>query len=348
MSVNSLRLRIPSWITVPLTIMALLVGPAHGGDYRPGPGPLAVVAEDRTWTDQVRDLPIPIRVFAPDLKAGIGPFPLMLISHGGGESRHSFEYLGQYWASYGYLVVVANHVDSDDAAYRRVVEQKHMMPRGMEKYDQRNETFQFLLDRLLSKQLDDPLLKGRIDPERVGVSGQCAGSTTVLISVGLTVPPDLSQNLANIPFPAQHVDKRVRAVVAMGPQVKWSWDKISPDVPILYVVGTDDFDWMPQVKSNPQIVREPYERTPGPDKYLVTLKGAKHYAFTDSAAPGYAAYLPVKKRDPRHHACIQQASTAFLDAYLKGDAAALDWLQAGKLEATGEGLCIQEERLKGN
>ncbi|MCI0749087.1 MAG: hypothetical protein L0Y32_00895 [Nevskiales bacterium] len=329
------------FVALALAAVTLPVTSVHAGNYQPGSGQLAVVAEDHTWADKTRGLQIPVRVFAPTLKAGMGPFPLVVISHGGGESRHSYEYLGQYWARNGYLVVVANHQDSDDVIYRQVVEKENKMPTRLENYVQRSETIQFLLNRLLSGKLHDPLLKGRIDPERVSVSGQCAGSTTALHTVGLTIPPAEKTKVA---FPDERHDERVKAVVALGPQPVWLWDKIQQNIPILFVTATHDFNWAPPVKSDPRIIRRPYDRSPGIHKYLVELSGAQHFAFTDSAAPGYSAFLPVKDRDPRHHECIQQATTAFLDAYLKGNTAALEWLQSEKLEEASQELCKQEHR----
>ncbi len=338
------------WIAVlALAAITLLEDrPVRAADYQPGSGKLAVVAEDHTWTDQAQKRDIPVRIYAPDPKAAAGPFPLIVLSHGGGESRASFDYLGKYWARNGYLVVCTNHLGSDDVAYREMFKNK----RGSEtnKHFLRPEDIRFVVDHLFSKELDVALLKGRMDLERFSVSGQCAGSTSALGTVGLTINlPDKPR----VSFP----DKRVKAVITLGPQLPYqtagggkfgvheqSWATVNEGAPVLVVTGTKDFTWIPAVKEKPDLVRMPYDRLPGTDKYLLELRDAEHHAFTDSADPGYSVILPLGKRDPRHHECIQQATTAFLDAYLKGDKAAREWLQTKRLEETTKGLCKQEHR----
>jgi hypothetical protein len=60
---------------------------------------------------------------------------------------------------------------------------------------------------------------------------------------------------------------------------------------------------------------------PPGSKYELVLDGAEHSAFTDRALPGDA--LP---RDPNHHRAILALSTAFWDAFLRGDESARRWL----------------------
>jgi hypothetical protein len=56
-------------------------------------------------------------------------------------------------------------------------------------------------------------------------------------------------------------------------------------------------------------------------KYELVLEQAEHSAFTDRALPG-----DKNNRNPNHHKAILAISTAFLDAYLRDDAAAKTWL----------------------
>lgn len=51
------------------------------------------------------------------------------------------------------------------------------------------------------------------------------------------------------------------------------------------------------------------------------LDSAEHSAFTDRALPGDAS-----PRNPNHHRVILALSTAFWDAWLRGDEAARGWL----------------------
>ena len=52
------------------------------------------------------------------------------------------------------------------------------------------------------------------------------------------------------------------------------------------------------------------------------VRDAEHSAFTDRALPG-----DKMPRNPNHHRAILALSTAFWDAYLRGDEDALSWLR---------------------
>jgi hypothetical protein len=64
-----------------------------------------------------------------------------------------------------------------------------------------------------------------------------------------------------------------------------------------------------------------YPALHGVPKYEVVLHNAEHSVFTDRALPG-----DREPRNPNHHRVILALSTAFWDAYLRGDAGALAWL----------------------
>ena len=64
-----------------------------------------------------------------------------------------------------------------------------------------------------------------------------------------------------------------------------------------------------------------YPALRGAPKYQVVLDKAEHSAFTDRALPG-----DRETRNPNHHRAIVALSTAFWDAYLRGDKDALAWL----------------------
>jgi hypothetical protein len=60
---------------------------------------------------------------------------------------------------------------------------------------------------------------------------------------------------------------------------------------------------------------------PPDGKYELVLFNAEHSAFTDRALPG-----ETEPRNPNHHRVILAVTTAFWDAYLRGDAASKAWL----------------------
>ncbi|HUT93042.1 MAG TPA: serine hydrolase [Thermoguttaceae bacterium] len=336
------RLLVARLIVVALGFAPLVGAEGAAGetrDYRPASGSLTVATEDTTWTDTSRNRNLPIRIYAPDLKHGNGPFPLVVFSHGGGESREAFGYLGRPLAQSGYIAVFLTHPGGD----RQAITDRGLRALGdTSSYTDRPADMRFVLDQLLSATLDIDLLKGRIDRTRIAAAGQCAGSAMCGLRLNLPGRPNASM-----------IDRRFKVCVAVSPQVPFasagggrlglheqSWKSIDPDVPLLVVTGTKDFRWVPQVRANPDLRRSAYDQASVRDKYLVDIEGAEHNAFTDSVP-----YYPARERDPRHHGWIAEATIAFLDAYLKKDLAALDWLRAKRLRASSQGQCRQEHAL---
>ena len=311
-----------------------------GLDYPPASGSLTPAFEDATWHDTTRNREVPVRIYAPALQHGNGPFPAVVFSHGGGESRASFGYLGTHWARSGYIAVFLTHHGGE----RKAIEQRGLRAMGgggVRNFHLRPEDVRFVLDKLLSNGAVSELVSGRLAADNIAVAGQCAGATTALAMVGLHADlPDQPD--------ATRIDPRFKCAIALSPQPGGgrrsplhadSWAPI--EAPTLMVTGTRDFNWLPAARTNPNLARVPFDGLPPGDKYLVEIKDAEHNAFTDSVP-----YYPARQRDPRHHIWIQQATTAFLDAFLKRDTDKLEWLRKEGLKAETEGECMQEHKLE--
>jgi predicted dienelactone hydrolase len=276
--------------------------------------------EKLEWRDEKRDRPIPVKIFAPIAPASPGKLPTIVFSHGYGESRDSFEYLGQYWARHGYIVVFITHEGSD---------REHLNTKGLPRgdientFDPRPLDIRYVTDRLAQSDPGSKLLRGRVDLDRLAIAGQCMGSTTALYMVGLQIQRDDGSHYSD-------PDPRFKVAVALSPQMprslmlqgaragsgtggtfgqgsqrelySGSWEKIN--VPTLVVTGTLDYTLFPSVRKNPDLRHMAYDGLPSGDKYLVDIVGAEHDAFTDSD-PWY----PSGPRDPRHHDWIGEATT---------------------------------------
>jgi predicted dienelactone hydrolase len=186
----------------------------------------------------------------------------------------------------------------------------------------------FALDQVAA----DPKLSAQVDWNRVGVAGHSLGAYTALQLIGMQV--------AGLPAAhAELADARVKAVVALSPPGpgslgldEQSWDAIT--MPCMTIAGTLDVD---PVTHSPTLRKMVFERSPGPDQYFVTLENATHGTFDDRSPWALDRLL-----HPQYAAYIADASTAFLNAYLRGDRAAQADLLDGSLERDSDGVCTVE------
>ncbi|MEM9386349.1 MAG: hypothetical protein AAGA68_14925 [Pseudomonadota bacterium] len=308
-----------------------------GGDYVPASGVLPARQERLTLYDRERRREVPVTVYAPSASPLDEGWPVVVFSHGLGESRDSYKYLGNSLASNGYAVIFMNHQGSDAAVARNNF-------RGLNTVDnaqQKAADTHFVIDQVVADAIDSDLLRGRMDGDRLVAAGQCAGSSIASAMGGLTAKLPGNQRFSSR-------DDRVDAIMLLGPQVPLglaqpsragngkgsdmlqpdSWSGI--DLPLLVVAGERDFLWYDGVKRNPDVRVTAYTTAVSDEKYLVDLAGGGHHAFTDST-PWY----PAGPRNPQHHVQIEKSVMAFLDAYIGGDADALAWLQAQRLEGEG-------------
>lgn len=286
----------------------------------PHPGPYTVEQWTDAWHDPTRRRDLPVRVYQPAHLSA--PAPLVLFSHGTGSSRDGYSYLGHHWASHGYIVVHPTHVGTDRAALYDA--DGHPL-RGMPDiiadaryWTDRPADIAFAISHIAS----GATLAERVDLNRIAVAGHSYGAHTALAAVGLRLQlPD-----------GTHVacaDPRVRAAIAMSPASEGklglfagSWSQI--DRPVLALTGTRDIEYK---VGTAQRRRTSFDRTPGPDQYLVTIRDATHAAFDDE----HLLRIPAKPQNPEHHDWIRALTTAFLDAYLRNDRAARQWLSSGAL-----------------
>ena len=90
--------------------------------YKSAPGPFAVETVRYDWHDAKRDRDVPVKIYYP--KSGEGPFPVIVFSHGLGGSREGYAYLGDHWASHGY---VSGHISGQGGGERDPFFQKFIL-----------------------------------------------------------------------------------------------------------------------------------------------------------------------------------------------------------------------------
>jgi predicted dienelactone hydrolase len=189
----------------------------------------------------------------------------------------------------------------------------------------------FVLDELQRRQLRGDALAMRMDLTRIGMSGHSFGAQTTQALAGQRFDvPASARALA-----AALADPRFRAFIAFSPsarspQAASQFSAITQ--PFMNITGTADGKVGMGLGVEPSLRRVPFEGMPGPDQYLIVLKGADHMIF--NGAPRWRGGHDAA-RDATHTALVAGVTTAFWLAYLADDAAASDWLVASAAAAVG-------------
>jgi len=319
-----------------LAALATLLLPCFGsagetaappGEYKRAPGPHAVEALHFTWNDARRRRQAPVKVYLP--REAAGPFPVVVVSHGLGGSRETYAYLGSHWASHGYAAVHLQHPGSDEAVWRGSPQPMQALRQALAKPENalnRPRDVGFALDRLAALNHSEPRFQGRLNLNAVGAAGHSFGAFTVQALAGqiFTLPLGREVTLA---------DRRIRAGVVMSPTAPGkpehrlrAFSRIR--IPLLYLTGTRDHSPITDTRGEER--RLPFDHTTAPDQYLVILKDGDHFTFVGPGRPGGGG-----ERESRRWDLVRMTTTAFWDAYLKGDPQALAWLSQGCAQTLG-------------
>lgn len=268
---------------------------------------------DLVAEDDARKRSIPLRVYLP---AAREPAPVVLFSHGLGGSRENASYLGTHWAARGYAVVFMQHAGSDEAVWKEARPAERMAAMNAAASAQnfllRVKDVPAVLDRLERwRGTADHPLAGRLDLARVGMSGHSFGAVTTQAVAG--------QRAGTLSM----TDPRIKAAVMFspsGPRRGGAPSEAFGSVAIPWLLMTGTRDTAPIGNADVASRLSVYPALPPGGKYELVLDGAEHSAFSDRALSGGA------RRNPNHHRAILALSTAFWDAWLRGDAAARAWL----------------------
>jgi len=300
-----------------LLLLSLAAVEACAGNY----DPLAIDPAfhpshvDLTVHDAARDRDLPVRVYLPTNTA---PEPVVLFSHGLGGSRAGSVFLGEHWAARGYVAVFLQHPGSDDLVWKDEPRQQRMramnQAASLDNFLLRVQDVPAVLNQLeIWNTIKTNRLAGRLDMKKVGMSGHSFGAVTTEAVSGETMPVG----------DQQFSDPRIRAAIAFSPSSPktGSAAKAFGSVKIPWMLMTGTRDVAPIGDTDVASRLAVYPALHGAPKYEVVLHNAEHSAFTDRPLPG-----DREPRNPNHHRVILALSTAFWDAYLRGDADALAWL----------------------
>jgi predicted dienelactone hydrolase len=266
-------------------------------------------------TVHATDRDLPVRIYLPNSTA---PAPVVLFSHGLGGSRNGNAFLGQHWAARGYVAVFVQHPGSDTSVWRDkpVSERMSSMRQAasLQNFMLRAHDVHAVLDALTSWNSDSQSpLAGRLDLQKIGMSGHSFGAITTQAVSGENFPT-LGTKLT---------DPRIKAAIAFSPSAPHRGTPEqafgSVKIPWLLMTGTKDNALIGAVDLSSRLAV--YPALHGAPKYEVVLNNAEHSAFTDRALPG-----DREPRNPNHHRVMLALTTVFWDAYLQNNKDALGWL----------------------
>lgn len=265
--------------------------------------------------DQARNRDIPIRVYLPAIQT---PSPVVLFSHGLGGSRTGSAFLGEHWAARGYVAVFVQHPGSDDSVWKNAAPGEWMeamkQAASLDNFLLRVQDVPAVLNQLeIWNASKTNLLAGGLDLSKIGMSGHSFGAVTTEAVCGETLPVG----------GRKFTDVRIKAAVVFSPSAPrgGAASKAFGDVKIPWLLMTGTKDLAPIGNADMASRLSVYPALKGAPKYELVLNNAEHSVFTDRPLPG-----DHEPRNPNHHRVILALSTAFLDAYLRGDAEALAWL----------------------
>ena len=290
--------------------------------------------------DEKRDRTIPVKfyipVFAEQQSPGgpatiRAPMPLVLLSHGLGGTREVGAYLANCWAERGYVVCAIQHPGSDDSVWRDLplAERMDGLRRAVANPTNaiaRPADVSFVIDTLLAEHERGQGVGAMINPDQIAAAGHSFGAYTVLAVAGQRFGP----------LARSRGDERVKVVIAMSPQppaIEASRAYADVKIPILHLTGTHDTSPLDPQGMKPEDRQLAFRGIAAPDQYLVVFEGADHMVFSGVVGVGIGARRQRDQElDKTVMSLVQQSTTLFLDAFLKGDAASQTNLRGGGLK----------------
>ncbi len=326
------------------------------------PGEVRWQKQTFNFIDDKRNRTVITDLYLPEINS---PAPVIVISHGVGDNRRTFAYLGEHLASHGFVVVALEHPASNtqqlqnliQGAAREVVETSEFIDRPLD--------VSFVLDEITRlnqssspNQSNSPLEK-RLNLEQIGILGHSFGGYTAFALGGAEFnfkqlqqecrADNANLSLANVSLLLQCLalelpqkdkynlqDKRIRAVFAMNPAISGIFGEAGVSqiqVPVMLFGGTDD-------AVTPALVEQicPFTWLKSNDKYLAQIRGGTHVydnsGFASGAVPVPSVIASPNPELARRYVKIM--SLAFAKTYIAQESQYQSFLNATYAETISE------------
>ena len=268
------------------------------------------------WFDNLRQRPVPAKLYLPALQATVASLPLVVFSHGIGGSRDGYSYLGRYFAAHGFASLHVQHVGSDRQLW---LGNPFALTARLGAAAQDSEALhrvwdlRFALDQVLAAP-EGALL----DTRRISAAGHSYGANTTMLIAGAQVQrPGTKLSLR---------DPRISSAILISAPPFYGMgrpDKILAhiDIPTLHITATNDVIQIPGYVSGLQDRMDIFKATGSANaalKVLAVFKGGSHSIFTDRKTTGGVTLNPKVKIATR------QLALAFLKEIPAGMYQAMD------------------------
>lgn len=235
------------------------------------------------------------------------PYPLLMFSHGSCGVPTQSNFLLPMVASHGFIVAAPPHPGNTLLDFPGCNTAQAQINSALE----RPQDILFVLNALLAADTDQtsPFF-GAIDANRLGMSGHSFGGFTTYLTT--SIEPRFKTALPMAPFAGNAPPLTIPSLTMLGQ--------------IDSVVSDDD-------------IRTAYASGSAP-KYLVEIKNAGHFAFSDNCFPSPDCNPPTTLTQDEAHDAVRRWVLPFLEVYLAGDASFSPFLAP----ITGPGFVFAAQR----
>lgn len=279
--------------------------------YAPREPALTVAVDDSVVLMAPDERPVPVKIFYPE---AVGPYPLIVLSHGTFSNRNRYDRIGEFWAGQGYVVMVPQHIDADYG----VKPSGYGVMQGVVRT--RVADMSLVLDSLADIELAVPGVAGKIAGDEYVAAGHSIGTQVALLATGARYRAAFNgEEMASS-------EDRFRALILANDPGKMrlmpadTWTASA--VPTFMTTGTDDYGLMgsrgpPTEGQTENLTSAAYADVM---RYELLLEGGDHY---------FGGLIQKEvDAEPDHEglALFNATSTAFLDAVMKDDLRARAYL----------------------
>jgi predicted dienelactone hydrolase len=249
-------------------------------------------------------------------RAGRGPYPLLVFSHGYGGGGLGAVFFTETLAARGWIVACPDHDDKHSAVRIRTGQEKHFDRRGLMrhakeiaasgpgergKYLYRLDEMSLVLDGMLTSQLFGKL----IDRDRIAVGGHSFGGFTAL---------GLSGTIK------ERHDSRIKAVLLFstgaGGYLFREDELRAVRIPSMLFMGEREQDQRRGSQTMSELSAKIYRNVSSP-KYFLEVKGASHFSFNNRFVDNRSARLLSGTEE--QFEIIRRYSIAFLEKHVVGN-----------------------------